>query len=701
MNDFWSNWVIILSIVFLITMFSIVISFWRRNNESDSQRVVGNFDGIEERDGAVPKLLWFAYACVGVYTIVFFLLYPGLGNWQGLMQWHSSDEARYSHETSLEEQFERIPPNSSLKNLAQNPPIVDSGKRLFQIHCAACHRSKAQGQRHFPSLIDDEWVYGNTDEDILMSIASGRQGIMPGWDKILDDTEIKQLSYYIASLEPGREVDVAPAQIDFGQQSYMKNCANCHGDHAEGLPLIGAPKLNDNIWLHGGSLDEIQLTINAGINNIMPAFEGQLSLIEMKSIAAYIVSMAQQEKHKRATLSPALIEKGKYLAYAGDCVACHSAPGGELFSGGLAFETPLGKMYSTNISPHSEEGIGSYNREDFYQALKKGKGKHGYLYPAMPYVSYQYINNEDMDALWVYMQSVTPVSTPNKLNDMTFPANIRLGLLAWNIVFLDSSPLTYPEKHSDSWRRGKYLTMGLGHCSECHTPRNIAQALQSKKIFQGSFIDGWTAPNITANELHEGGWAIDSLSDFLKTGHSDKGTAFAGMADVVKNSTRFLSIDDIQAIAEYLITGDKYNELDTSIEPRRATGFSTSVMATDDYLLFAQTCGACHGKDGKGRENIAPTLLNNGIIIHKDPFNTIAVAIRGLQPNYIDPARNYVPMSSFVNVLNDVELARLISFVRQHLGGHQGAITAQEVMEIRELLETSGYTSNIHKKPIQ
>ncbi len=303
----------------------------------------------------------------------------------------------------------------------------------------------------------------------------------------------------------------------------------------------------------------------------------------------------------------------------------------------------------------------------------------------MPYSSYQYVTDDDTKALWAYMQSLNYVNTRNRNNQMMFPSNIRLGLLGWNIAFLTTDPLEYPANSTESWRRGKYLTMGLGHCSECHTPRNIAQALISDKLFQGNLIDGWIAPDITATELYQDRWSITSLTDFLKQAIQKKALHFGGMAEVVKNSTRYLTRDDVSAIAEYLITGDKYNVLDKSVGQITPPGFGDLIpaqvnvqdpnlegSATDPlkkeqqlYGLYIQTCGACHGADGKGREGIAPTLLNNGIIMHKDPYDTIAVTIRGLVPNYLEQEIDFMPMSSFNTVLNDADLAQLITFVRQ------------------------------------
>jgi mono/diheme cytochrome c family protein len=325
----------------------------------------------------------------------------------------------------------------------------------------------------------------------------------------------------------------------------------------------------------------------------------------------------------------------------------------------------------------------------------------------MPYTSYQYLTDQDMVDLWEYMQSIPAVSRRNDDNSMIFPSNIRLGLLGWNIVFMDTYPIDYeiPQALKESvgnvekWQQGKYWVAGLGHCSECHTPRNIAQALIPERIFQGNLIDGWNAPDITANELYIDGWDEKTLTDFLHTGHSDKGTAFAGMADVVKNSLSLMTREDIESMSYYLLKGDTHNMIAPDAVPLQPKGFDDEAYQSDIYTTYRQTCGACHGDDGKGRDPIAPTLLNNGIIMHSDPFNTVAVTVRGLQPTYLDKDRNFMPMASFEEVLSDQSLAELITFVRKNLGDRHDPVTPEYVREVRETLEAAGYAGGLHTTP--
>lgn len=705
MSSFWTLWADVGTVVFFVLMVAVIVKYWRNNHQADKDKVLDTFDGIEEKDAPPPKILFVAYFAAFVISVGYLILYPGISGWSGLLNYDQANDKLSAPTTSLDTQFSQVQ-DQSLSSLAGNKDIVTSGRMLFQTHCAACHRDNAQGAKHFPNLIDNEWMYGGSDNAIIHSIELGRNGAMPGWVDVLRPDEISKISYYLASLNQ-RHTDVPEVKVELGKELFVKTCSSCHGDGRLVNTETGVPDLSDNIWLHGGSIEEIQHTIRAGLNNVMPAFGEQLSQNEILAIGAYITHARLENDARLAALDSAAVERGEYLAHAGDCVACHSAEGGEPFAGGLPFVTPFGTIYSTNITPHVTEGIGSYDYEDFRAALVDGKGRHGYLYPAMPFTSYQHVTEQDLRDMWEYMQSIAAVPRRNDANQMMFPSNIRLGLLAWDIAFADRTPMTYEvplELQGDvedveKWQRGKYWVAGLGHCSECHTPRNIAQALDNERIFQGNLIDGWQAPNITADELFIDGWDLKSLTDFLHTGHSDKGSAFAGMADVIKNSLSLMTREDIESMSYYLLKGDTNNFISDAAVRLEPKGFDEAAYSEEIYATYNQTCGACHGPDGKGRDPIAPTLLNNGIIMHSDPFNTIAVTIRGLQPTYLDKERNFMPMASFEDVLSDSKLAELITFVRLHLGAREVPVTEQDVREVREMLEKAGYSGGLHVTP--
>lgn len=353
MSTFWNGWAVVFTLVFFALMVSVIIKYWRNNHKADQNHTIASFDGIDEKDAPPPKLLFISYAVAFLLSLGYLVLYPGLGEWKGLVDWQQSDDKLSSPTTTLDAQFSKVS-DTSLPALAQDTEIVRTGSMLFQTHCAACHRDNAQGQKHFPNLIDDEWLYGGDDDSVIHSIAKGRNGAMPGWVEVLRKDEIDKISYYLASLNQ-RHSDVPGVKIQLGKDLFVQYCASCHGDGSIANQQTGVPSLSDSIWLHGGSIEEIQHTINYGLNNLMPAFENQLTHNEILAIGAYIRHAGNVQMEKLAALNAQSVTRGEYIAHAGDCIACHSAEGGEPFAGGLPFVTPFGTLYSTNITPHASE----------------------------------------------------------------------------------------------------------------------------------------------------------------------------------------------------------------------------------------------------------------------------------------------------------------------------------------------------------
>ena len=235
-----------------------------------------------------------------------------------------------------------------------------------------------------------------------------------------------------------------------------------------------------------------------------------------------------------------LIQRGKYLSTAGDCVACHSVPGGKPFAGGLALPTPIGEIIATNITPSKTAGIGNYTLEQFSDAVRKGIRADGqHLYPAMPYTSYAKVSDDDIQAMYAYfMNAVPPVDTPTQATALPFPFNIRLSMAGWNLLFLDNKVFVADAARDAEWNRGAYLVQGLTHCGTCHTPRNLLMAEMPSKELAGGDVGTWHAPNITS-DLNSGigGWDTAELVAYLKTGESlGKGQAAGPMAEAVDHS---------------------------------------------------------------------------------------------------------------------------------------------------------------------
>jgi len=254
---------------------------------------------------------------------------------------------------------------------------------------------------------------------------------------------------------------------------------------------------------------------------------------------------------------PATVASGKYLAAAGDCASCHTAEGGEAFAGGRPLATPFGTIYSANITPDPKSGIGDLNSAQFYQLMAYGADSVlAPLYPAMPYTSFHNVARNDSDALFAYFMSVPAVERPATPNEMPFPFNIRPLMFGWNLLFASRRPFQKNPDKDEVWNRGAYLVEGLGHCGECHTPRNMLGAMEKKRALEGAFIGGFEAPNITATALAERGWNREDLVLYFETGASPQGSAFGDMFLATKNSLRPLTHDDRVAIATYLMDVD-------------------------------------------------------------------------------------------------------------------------------------------------
>jgi cbb3-type cytochrome c oxidase subunit III len=710
MDTFWTVWVITQVLLAMLTMYYVVGHYFNKRNTENYDRVLNTIDGIEEHDGPVPKIIWAAYFIGLLMALAYFLYMPALGGFKGFGDFQADDVVNVDYYKTLDEQIAELNPGDpvDLTRLAKNSALVASGKRVFQNSCVACHRQNAQGQVMFPNLADTDWLNGSSDAQILHSISKGRKRIMPPWGSILQDEQINDITDYLVSLNKERLPFGSRVDISGGRALFMKNCVICHGSDATGKQDIGAPDLSDDIWLFGGDKKMIFKSIKYGLDGTMPAFETRLTHSELIAVAAYIKHLATKAIENGAIENKAyreaentLLKKGQYLARIGDCVACHTASkGGEPLTGGLAFKLPpMGTIHSTNISQHADSGIGSYTYDEFHDVMRKGKGKQGYLYPAMPYTSFKYVKDEDIKAIWAYLKSINPRARKNEKNTGLFSLNLRFPLALWSKMFRGDDVLDYDNSHSKPWNRGKYLVLGLAHCSECHTPRNMAQAMDWGSAFKGNLIDGWQAPDISANMLFRQGWTAAELAGFLNHGYSDKGTVFAGMAEVISNSTRFLTPADAQAMATYLIEGDELigNVIDPDAAQIVHSGLTNDAFADKSYKLFTETCGACHGVKGEGRQDIAPDLNGNSVFSLDDHYNTVAVVLRGLDPDYLSHDGD-MPMTRFDNSISDARLAKLISFVRNYFGGQHKPVTEADVTTIRMKLEEGGFTPEFHKK---
>ncbi len=378
-----------------------------------------------------------------------------------------------------------------------------------------------------------------------------------------------------------------------------------------------------------------------------------------------------------------LINKGKYLATASDCVACHTATNGQYFAGGLSFDTPFGTIFSPNITPDNEYGIGKYSSDQFYASLNRGiRGDGARLYPAMPYTSFHYITREDSDAMYAYFMSIRPVSHKNTKNDLSFPFNIRSVLIFWNLLFLNTDAFDINEKESEQWNRGKYLVEGPGHCGECHTPRNkIFFAMEEDKDLQGFLLGNLVAPNITENVLISKGWTEESLINFFKYGSSKKGSAFGPMSEVVFHSTQHLTKSDISAMSYYLLN----SRIMTPDAPENVAAVDMGDSEnTEGQSIYFANCAGCHGNTGQGIQHVAPPLMGNATVSSNNPHNLVTVVLNGVPTHRYSSVNAFYAMPDFKGVLSNQQITELVNFLRTSWSGVTPPVTTEEVESIRK-----------------
>jgi alcohol dehydrogenase (quinone), cytochrome c subunit len=392
------------------------------------------------------------------------------------------------------------------------------------------------------------------------------------------------------------------------------------------------------------------------------------------------------------------MSKGEYLARAGDCIACHSIPGGKAFTGGLKMGTPLGAIYSTNITPDKETGIGNYSFDDFDRAVRQGIGKDGHhLYPAMPYPSYAKIAADDVHALYdFFMKEVPPVKQANMPSEITGIKSWRWPLAVWNWMFMDKGVYQTKSDHDAAWNRGAYLVEGLGHCGACHTPRGPAFQAKALDDRSGSYLDGaeldaWYAPSLRGEQRTGlGGWSQGDIAVFLKTGHNNKGVAFGSMLDVVNNSTPYLSDDDVNAMAAYLKSlGATTQQAAYTYDNSTTTALETGKSLDAGGTLYNGYCVSCHGADGKGQVPFLPPLAGNPVVMDSNPSSLINLVLNGAQTIVAKGTPDSYRMPQYRVQLTDDEIAGVVSFVRSAWGNGAPAVTADEVKKLRPVTDPS------------
>jgi mono/diheme cytochrome c family protein len=376
-----------------------------------------------------------------------------------------------------------------------------------------------------------------------------------------------------------------------------------------------------------------------------------------------------------------VVARGKYLAEAADCAACHSAPDGAPFAGGLPMQTGFGTIYATNITPDPDHGLGRWSAEDFWRALHDGVRRDGQqLYPAMPYTSYRGITRADADAIYAYIMQLRPMKVGNRRTELKFPFNIRLGMLGWNLLFLHDSLPAVSAGSSPAWQRGRYLVNVLGHCGECHTPRGIVGEMEISRSLTGFALGRVAAPDITPAGLASRGWTAAGLRAYLGRGLARQGSAFSDMHPVIMLSTRNLTAEDLAAVATYLL-GDN----PPPPAPPPAVGAAESAAAANGAgrMSYVALCAGCHGLDGDGVPNTVVAMRANSTLRLVDPRNLIVAMLDGIGAENFPHRASMQAMPGFSDKLSDAEAAALANYLRATWGGQKADVTPAAVRALR------------------
>ena len=392
--------------------------------------------------------------------------------------------------------------------------------------------------------------------------------------------------------------------------------------------------------------------------------------------APVAASAASGSGIQRPADSASLVDRGRYLAAAGDCAGCHTTEGGAAYAGGRPLETPFGTVLSANLTPDAT-GLKSWNADQFYRAMHEGLSANGdHLYPAFPYNYFAKMPRADTDALFAYLRSLPPVANKPDRNKLPFPFNIRALVSVWNLLYLDKATYAPDPAHDAQWNRGAYLVEGPGHCAACHTPKTILGGPQKGHDFQGGPFGTWFAPDLTPNgRTGLGGWTRDETIAFLKTGRNPHASASGEMGLVVQDSTSMLADDDLQAIAAYL--ADRVASPAASMTPP-----DTAQMKIGE-AIFVDQCSACHLMHAQGQTLAFPPLARSANVQQTDPTTALHLILAGAQASPTSAAPTAFTMPAFAWKLNDQQVAAVATYIRNEWGNAAPAITPDQVARLR------------------
>ena len=399
------------------------------------------------------------------------------------------------------------------------------------------------------------------------------------------------------------------------------------------------------------------------------------------ALAAFCCTLGAASIAGAQEQSFSLVQRGKTLVDAGDCLPCHTKDERKPFAGGRAIDTPFGTIYSPNITPDRDTGIGAWSDEEFYQALHSGIGPDGTrLYPAFPYPYFTKMPRDDVMAVRAYLNTLQPIQNARPDSKLSWPLNHRVFMSGWNWLFFTPGTFTPDPGRSPEWNRGAYLVEGPGHCGACHTPKNALGGDKSGEALRGGQLQDWFVPNIS-NDSHNGlgSWSVEEIAEYLRTGRNARSGASALMSEVVTHSTAKMSDDDLHAIATYLKSMPGTAE-------RKAPAAPDQAVMDAGRAIFLDSCSACHRSDGGGVAHMFPPLARNANVQSNDPTTLVRMILQGARTAVTDQRPTPSSMPAYDWKLDDGQVAAVATYVRNAWGNTAPAVSAETVRSLKTRL---------------
>jgi mono/diheme cytochrome c family protein len=387
--------------------------------------------------------------------------------------------------------------------------------------------------------------------------------------------------------------------------------------------------------------------------------------------AAFAAGWAQADASQDA------IARGKALVDAADCASCHTADPAKPLAGGKRIDTPFGGIFSPNLTPDRDTGLGAWTDDEFYRALHDGIARNGArYYPAFPYPNFTRMTRDDVLAIRAYLATLAPVRNTPPPPQLRFPLNYRVVMRGWNWLFFRPGTFEKNPQKSDEWNRGAYLVEGAAHCGACHTPKNMFGADKRGQTYGGGLVDGWFAPRLDGAERSGlKSWSVEDIAEYLQSGRNGRSHAGKLMAEVVVNSTSKMSEADVRATAVYL------KDLPAGMAEPAVTR-PTQAQMTDGARVY-QACAACHETDGSGSPRIYPPLPGNANLQSTDPSSTLRIILDGALTVTTPRAPNTGSMPAYSRKLTDQEIADVATYIRNAWGNAAPAVTSGQVAKAR------------------